>query len=643
MSARRVAEDLEAKVDSDLAHRTLQGSFFNPATLALVFFTTTVASDYPVQFWIFAAVFVAINASRIPLLLNKDRSAAGNADRWRTQVMLTVFATGFLWGILGGFTSAVYGCDSRNATLLILYISAIAGAGVHVLIQSVRLVAIYLCGIIAPTAILAAFQGRQGFWLSIAIVFYFFYLINQTRRLHGQYWQQLRDNRELSIRAHQDSLTGLPNRFAAREGLSAAITLARSTGRTIPLLYIDLDGFKQVNDNFSHRVGDLFLREIADRLKSSCYAIGLPARLGGDEFSVLLQEGTSAEETGAIAGRLLKKLQEPMILDGHRLAASASIGASVFPEDCHDEEGLLRTADQALYCAKAAGKGTYRMFRDSRRSPRFQSNDLARDIREAMEKDQFEVHYQPQVNAAGELAGFEALIRWTHPVSGNIPPLEFIPLAEETGLMVPLGFWIMRRVCEQGRAWYLEGYPPVPIAVNVSPVQLDNAEFIENVLRILQETGFPPSQLTLEITESTLLSKHGDALSKLRDLRERGIKIAIDDFGTGYSSLSRIHVLPIDELKIDRTFISNIQKTGDRAPIVEAVLAMARSLNLNVVVEGIEVPEQYEVLTRMGCEVFQGYYFGKAATADRAHRYRIPPRAERSRMAVPLLGPVAAR
>ena len=505
--------------------------------------------------------------------------------------------------------------------LLILYGSAIAGAGIHLLVQSIPLAAAYLAVILGPLAMVAAFQGARGIWLCIAIAFYFVYLVSQGRRLHRQYWQQLEDNRQLSIRAHQDSLTGLSNRLAFCEMIAATVAAARDAGKSVPLLYIDMDGFKQINDHFSHRVGDLFLCEIASRLRACCSPIGVPFRLGGDEFTILLPEGTTAQAAALFARRVLSKIQELMIIDGHHLSASASVGVSIYPDDCRDEHDLLRTADQAMYAAKALSKGTHQVFRDARRSSRFIPNDLARDMRETIDTAGFEMHYQPQVDHRGQLVGFEALLRWNHPSLGNIPPLEFIPLAEETGLIVPLGFWILRQVCVQGKTWHAEGHTPIPISVNVSPVQLGKPDFVESLFLIVQETGFPSKMLTLEITESTLLNNHESVLSQLNRIRSRGIKIAIDDFGTGYSSLSRIQELPIDFLKLDRTFISAIHSRGDRAPIVEAVLAMARSLRLHVVAEGIEMPEQFEVLSRMGCEVFQGYYFGKAAEASAAHRF----------------------
>jgi diguanylate cyclase (GGDEF)-like protein len=614
-------DEFADKLDSDLAHRTLAGTWGHPVTLILVFLTTTLATTSPGPFWLSVAAMTVIILSRIPLLVTKRTGIRFNVKLWRRAMILDIFLSAAVWGILAGYVCAFQGCESRDSTLLVLYISAVGGAGVNLLVQSVPLVVGYLAVLMGPLVAAAVSQGRSGGWLAVAVCFYFVYLIGQARRLNLPYWQQLKDNQELSICARRDTLTGLGNRLAFQESLQQIVSSARDNGTSVALLYIDLDGFKQINDRLSHRVGDLFLIEIATRLSFWCDVSHKSFRIGGDEFTVLLEEGTGPDAAAQFAQSLQEKFREPMILDGNSVAASASIGLSVFPDHCNEGEDLLRTADDAMYAAKAAGKGTNRIFRDAGRTPRFSENDLAHDMREALACNQFEVHYQPQVDCRGNLAGLEALLRWTHPVAGNIPPLDFIPLAEKTGLIVPLGYWILRHVCEQGVAWHQEGYAPVPIAVNVSPVQFGSPDFAATLVTILRDTGFPPSLLSIEITETTLFLKKETVLPQLIRIRDLGIRVAVDDFGTGYSSLSRLDMLPIDVIKLDRTFISAIRNVGDRAPIVEAIFALARELKLDVIAEGIEVPEQYEVLRQMGCEAFQGYYFGKASGAYSARHF----------------------
>ena len=621
MSRSSVGAALKTKVDTDLAQRTLQGTFGHPATLVLLYFTTGIAAEHPGQFWFGASLMMGLILLRIPLLAGQAKRDPSRQNRWRCLMMVNIFASAAVWGVSNWWVCTVDGYQSRDATLLVLYISAICGAGMHLLVQSVRLVACYLAVLMGPVCAAACLQGKPGMWLSVAVLFYYFYLVGQAKRLHGQYWQQLRDNEQLSIRAHMDSLTGLPNRLAFRDRLTAAIASAREKSRPVSLLYIDMDGFKQINDRFSHRIGDLFLCEIAQRLKSFCGTEASPFRLGGDEFTVLLPAGADPESASRFARQLLEKIRETITIDGHTLTASASIGVSIFPLNCENEDDLLRTADHAMYRAKASGKGSYEVFDIAQRSERVPTVDLAREMRQALDCEQFALHYQPQVNQRGELTGFEALLRWNHPTLGNIPPLDFVPVAEETGLIAPLGLWVVREACQQGSAWLSEGCDAIQLSVNVSPIQLQRPEFVENLLRILRETGFPPHLLTLEVTEGILEEKHQSAFAQLSAIRSRGPKIAIDDFGTGYSSLSRIHELPIDILKLDRSFISAVQKLGDRAPIIEAVLAMARSLHFDVVAEGVEMPEQFEMLTRMGCEFFQGYYFGKASPAGSARQY----------------------
>jgi len=621
MSPTSPSETFAETPDTDLARRTFQGTWGHPATVIIVYFTTSLPSANSGVFWVAAAAIIFLVLLRIPLLTAKRSRSGFKIKGWRISMAVNIIASGAVWGFLTAYTCAFYGSQSRNSTLLVLYGMAIAAAGVNLLMQSMPLVITYLLVLFGPFAYVAVQQGNQGVWLAVTACFYFIYLLSQARRLHAQYWQQLKDNQQLSIRAHRDSLTGLFNRSAFQDSLGLAVSSARTNKTSVALLYIDLDDFKEINDRLSHRIGDLFLREIAGRLNSCCIERIVPFRLGGDEFTVLLEEGMTMEAASAFALRLQSKFQEPMLLDGNRLTASASIGLSMFPNDCIDEEDLIRTADHAMYAAKGAGKGSHCTFRDARRTPRFSSDDLAGDIREALLRTQFEVFYQPQVDSYGTLGGFEALLRWTHPTSGNIPPLNFIPLAETTGLIVPIGFWILRQVCKQGVNWHREGCAPVSIAVNVSPVQLENPGFVTMLMTILRETGYPPSLLTLEITESMLVVNEEATIAQLKQIRGLGLKIAIDDFGTGYSSLSRIDTMPVDLIKLDRTFISAIRNSADRAPIVEAILAMARALDIEVIAEGIELPEQYDALCRMGCEMFQGFYFGKAANAESARDF----------------------
>jgi diguanylate cyclase (GGDEF)-like protein len=430
--------------------------------------------------------------------------------------------------------------------------------------------------------------------------------------------RDLRERRQAEARirylADHDALTGLANRNAMQARLSQALDQARSGGEALAVICIDLDHFKEVNDHHGHLAGDTLLAEAAKRLQSAVAAPSFVARLGGDEF-VVIQAGAADQPAAAaeLCAQLLETLGQPVDYEGQRLHMGASLGVSLYPDDAATADALLANADMALYRAKESGRGGYRFFKREMDETIRERRTLARELRHAISADQLTLHYQPQARAAdGEICGFEALVRWNHPVRGMMPPLSFIPIAEKSGLIVPLGEWVLRRACAAAAAWD----KPLSIAVNLSPVQVHQVRLPELVHEVLLETGLSPARLELEITESALFTDQQRALDVLRRLKALGVRIAMDDFGTGFSSLSTLQSFPFDKIKIDKSFVENIHRHERATAIVRAVLGLGRSLDIPVTAEGVETPEQLDFLRGEACAEVQGYAIGRPAPLD---------------------------
>ena len=420
----------------------------------------------------------------------------------------------------------------------------------------------------------------------------------------GQLQAQLIDH------AYHDSLTGLPNRRLARDRISNAIKRAARTSQRMAVLWIDLDRFKQINDQYGHPVGDAVLQQAAERLSARLRSCDTLARMGGDEFMALIEGTSSREAAEALAKDLLESLALPMQIEELELVVSASIGVSIYPEDGQTGDSLSQHADQAMYAAKFGCCGVRSFSPEMDREPA-ERRELEMELNQALENGGFTVAYQPLCLSDGSLRGFEALLRFCSPRLGNVPPCDFIPIAEETQLIVPLGEWVLRESCRQGREWKDAGLPAASIAVNISALQFARDDFADTVAQILEETGHPAEKLVLELTESIVMHDFTESARQMERLKRLGVRIAIDDFGTGYSSLSYLHRLPIDVLKIDRSFIETLNEADGTGPIVEAVLSMAHTLGLRVVAEGVETAEQLDTLRQRGCDVIQGYYFSR--------------------------------
>ena len=422
---------------------------------------------------------------------------------------------------------------------------------------------------------------------------------------------------EMSHSARHDFLTGLPNRMFFEDRLTSAIAIAPRHRKKVAVLFIDLDGFKHVNDSLGHSMGDKLLQSVARRLLECVRGSDTVSRQGGDEFTVLLSEIELPQDAAISARRMLAAIAEPHVIDEHELSITGSVGISIYPDDGEDGRLLIQNADTAMYRSKEIGRHTYQFFRPAMNLRAQERQTIEDSLRSALARRELAIEYQPKINLkTGAITGAEALLRWTHPVLGTVEPSKFIPTAEDSGLMLPIGSWVLRMACAQAKAWSAVHGADFTMAVNISAAQFRHENFIRTVLDALAETGLDPGCLELEVPESVLI-KHGTSTAAtLKALRGRGIRVAVDDFGTGYSSLGHLHRFPVDTLKIDKSFVHEIGKTGERARVASAVIALARSLNMRVVAEGVETFEERDFLRENMCDDAQGFYFGHPVSPD---------------------------
>ena len=439
---------------------------------------------------------------------------------------------------------------------------------------------------------------------------------------------------ENRVLAYYDGLTHLPNRRMYQDRLGQSLHHARRRGKLVAIGFLDLDGFKRINETLGYRSGDRLLRQAAERLlrvvrrgdsvarTGTMHADTPLSRLGGDEFTFLLTEISNAGAVAKVARRVLEALGRPFVVDGHEVVVTASIGLAVFPFDGEDAETLLRNADTAMSAAKRRGRNTFQFYTDAMNAASERRLDLESRLRNAVERDALTLHYQPVRDAeSGRVTGAEALLRWDDPEIGPVSPAEFIPIAEESSLILDIGDWAIRSVCERSKAWERAGYHPIRMAVNLSGLQLRQPAFLENLRAALRESGVSPGLLELEITESTIMQDDDVTVQAFRELQEMGIGIALDDFGTGYSSLSYLRRFPVHRVKIDRSFVSEVPTDLDGAALTEAIIAMAHGLRLKVVAEGVETREQADFLRERGCDELQGFLFSPAVPAEEFVRF----------------------
>jgi diguanylate cyclase (GGDEF)-like protein/PAS domain S-box-containing protein len=440
-----------------------------------------------------------------------------------------------------------------------------------------------------------AFDGRDGYLVAIVD-------ITERRKAEAR----------IAHMAHHDGLTDLPNRDFYQDRLRRALERSQASNKRVAVLCLDLDLFKNVNDAFGHPMGDRLLKAVAERLKAEVRGENLVARLGGDEFAIVLASGVSPNEASDFADRLIRALSARYEVDGIELVVGASIGIALSPGDGDSCEELMRNADMALYRAKSDGGGVHRFFEREMDRQAQKRRDMERDLRSAFANGEFELHYQPLVDiAADQINGFESLLRWRHPEKGMISPADFVPVAEDIGLIVALGEWVLREACTEAAKWPAD----IKIAVNLSPVQFRSRNLVQAVVSALAHSGLSPLRLELEITESVFLAETEANLAILHQLRQLGVSISMDDFGTGYSSLSYLRSFPFDKIKIDRSFIKDLAERTDCVAIVRAISSLGRSLNITTTAEGVETMDQLDWLRAEGCNQVQGFLFSAARPA----------------------------
>jgi diguanylate cyclase (GGDEF)-like protein len=412
--------------------------------------------------------------------------------------------------------------------------------------------------------------------------------------------------------AHYDSITTLPNRIFFNEILNKTISHAHRHHKSLAVLFVDLDRFKNINDALGHSIGDLVLKEIAVRFSAVLRAGDILARLGGDEFIILLNDISHAKFASIVAKKLLKTCVEPVKVDHHEFFVSVSIGICIFPDDGTSLEDLQRNADMAMYKAKRSGGGVFQYYTKEMNEQAHEHIQLEETLHKALDNNEFVLYYQPKMNLKnGKICGAEALIRWNNPESGIVNPSTFIPLAEETGLIIPIGEWVLREACKTNKKWQDQGYQPIVMSVNLSARQFRDQDLAKVVANILKETGMDPIYLNLEITETTMMDNMDTAIKLLNDIKQMGVEISVDDFGTGYTSISHLRRLPIDVLKIDQSFIKGIPENQNDIAIINATIAMAHNLGMQVIAEGVETLEQLQYLAKNDCDAIQGYFISR--------------------------------
>ncbi|MDP1771040.1 MAG: EAL domain-containing protein [Methylobacter sp.] len=422
---------------------------------------------------------------------------------------------------------------------------------------------------------------------------------------------------QLDYLAHHDALTDLPNRMLLQDRLNQAIELAHRQGRQLAVMFMDLDRFKHINDSLGHSVGDQLLQSVAQRLLACVRHSDTISRQGGDEFVLLLSFIEHAEDAALSAQKMLASISQPHRVEGHDLHINVSIGISIYPDDGRDAETLIKSADTAMYHAKESGRNNYKFFEQNMNDLAVQRQSIEASLRRALERQEFVLYYQPKINLhSGVIVGVEALIRWQHPKLGLVLPTQFMSIAEDCGLILPIGRWVLREACLQARIWQQADLLPVTVAVNTSALEFRDKDFLENIRATLKDTCLEPRYLELELTESVLMRDAKSTDSVLHALADLGVKLAIDDFGTGYSSLSYLRQFPIDTLKIDQSFVNLMTSNADDATIVSAVISMGKSLNKQVIAEGVETAEQSASLLALHCDEGQGYYFCRPLEAE---------------------------
>jgi diguanylate cyclase (GGDEF)-like protein len=535
--------------------------------------------------------------------------AAAEVGRWRVRFLAGAFASGTLWG---GAAILLFPQHSLPHQVFVSFVIAgmVAGA-VATLSPVMPAFLLFALPALAPVALqFLLSDGPLHFPMSVMAVLFALAIITVARHVHATLRESLRMSQANLELAHFDVLTGLPNRLMFTKTLEQALLRSTRSGRPLALLFVDIDRFKHINDALGHDAGDQLLREAAQRMRRCLRASDFVGRFGGDEFVIALEDMPDEAYAGPVAAKVLEALGEPVQIEAREFHVTASIGIATCPRDAGDARSLQKHADVAMFRAKARGRNGYCYYAPQSDAHSLERLTLETQLNRAVERGELALHYQPKQDIrTGAVTGMEALVRWQHPARGMVPPAQFIPLAEETGLIVPIGEWVLRTACEQAAALRKDcAGSELRVAVNLSARQFLDESLLDLVQQSLAQSGLAPDALELEITESLIMQNPERTERMLRRLRELGVTLAMDDFGTGYSSLAYLRRFPVDTIKIDRSFIQGVPGASDGERITEAIIAMAHSLRLRAVAEGVETPQQLEFLREHGCDEIQGYF-----------------------------------
>lgn len=616
---------LEQSATHEMARRSIPAALTYLLALSLLVISSPHPQDDSLMAWLAGSIFISMLATRLVLLRYFDRLYQRSRRVWCRIKILAVAITSLTWGLISAITIIKYD-ETWTAMIAALITVGMCTGALHSVGISLKITRIYLLANLLPNIIAGFIQGgTSGATLVTIFIVTLLYNWAQSRHVNREFWESrinaVRLDSDTRNRLHKltyhDTLTDLPNRDLFNDRLDQAISGARRRHTMIAVMVLGLDRFSQINDTLGHNAGDELLKAVAHRLKSCIREHDTLARYSGDVFTVILTNLNEARNVARIASKMQEQMATPIEVAGLELFVSASIGIAVFPADSESAEVLLKNAEATMYRVKQQGGNRYQYFETSINTEAMERLQLEARLRRALERNEFALHYQPKVNlATGQLSGFEALLRWHPEGSAPISPAKFIPILEDTGLIVPVGEWVLRTACAQNKAWHSAGLPPVRIAVNLSARQFRDHGLAGLVNRVLTETRLEPRWLELEITESMLMDDTNYTLAVLEQLHGMGIHLSIDDFGTGYSSLAYLKRMPIHSLKIDRSFVQDITTDNNDAAVVQTIIAMAHILNLRVVAEGTETAEQVAFLREQHCDETQGFYFSRPLPAD---------------------------
>ncbi len=607
-----------------LTERSLPGLAVYLAAAVVLILVTPLADDFPLLAYGTLGTIALTSSLRLQLYWRFEQYYGRSRSRWKFLFRLSVWSTAAVWGALNALIVYHYGIAWTSLLVTLMTAGICAGALISMSI-SANLIRVFLALMLLPSFVGSlTVGGTQGLPLAFTFLSYLVYTLAQSRYLNHTYWEALvnsvrleTDTRaQLHKLTYHDTLTGLPNRELFQDRLRQATLDAKRRGHLVCVMSLGLDRFKNVNDTLGHHAGDLLLKDIAGRLQKTLREGDTISRLSGDTFALICPMATDSRHAALVAHKLLEQLESPFMIEDLELFIAASIGITVFPQDTTNPEQLLKNAEAAMFRIKEQGGSGYEYYKADINTQAAERLKLESRLRPALERGEYVLHYQPKVEfAAGKLVGFEALLRWCPLGSNLVPPNQFIPILEDTGLIVPVGEWVLREACRQNRLWQESGLPPITMAVNLSARQFRDPGLAGLVERVLRETGLEARWLELEITESMLMDHTPETAASLQRLNAMGVRLSIDDFGTGYSSLAYLKRLPISVLKIDRTFVKDITSDANDRAVVQAVIAMAHNLNLRVVAEGAETSEQVSFLRNQDCDEMQGFFTSRPVPA----------------------------